>query len=230
MQLNKWADFTKRVEAPQNLAVNHESNNYKDLDLISQNLILSFSYACFVASQKKSNLKILDWGGGIGHYGYIAKSILPEINVEYFCYDLDAFGKAAQEVMPDMHFSADPSSFLNETLDLVIASSSLWYDQYWEATLEKFLTNNTNYIYITRMVFVEKCESFVAIQRPYSMGYKTEYLCWILNKNYFISVLEKLGFSLQREFYFGPATDIYRAPEQGKIWGFLFKRVSLVSV
>ena len=226
LQLNKWEDFRRRIMSPMSLAVNHESNDYTKLDLISHNLLVSFNYVCLLASQQKNSLKILDWGGGIGHYGQIARSSLPEIAVEYWCYDLEAFNKGALKAITDIHFSSDPMFFANEKFDLVNVSSSLWYDRNWKKTIKELFANISDYLYITRMVFVEKSKSYVAIQRPYSMGYKTEYLCWIFNKQEFISYVETMGFSLQREFYLGPSAEIYKAPEQGQYWGFLFKNIT----
>ena len=87
------------------------SSDYNKLDLISHNLLVSFNYVCLLSSQKKNSLKILDWGGGIGHYGQIAKSSLPEIAVDYWCYDLEAFNKVAlkeifttQQINSAVHF------------------------------------------------------------------------------------------------------------------------------
>lgn len=56
------------------------------------------------------------------------------------------------------------------------------------------------------------------------MGYKTEYLCLIFNKRELIDYVISLGYTFEREFYFGPAAHIYKAPEQGNYLGFLFKK------
>jgi putative methyltransferase (TIGR04325 family) len=226
LQLNKWDDFKKRILPPMNLAVNHESNDYTEQDLISHNLLVSFNYVSLLASNQKNFLKVLDWGGGIGHYGQIAKSSLPEITIDYWCYDLEAFNKAALKANPDIHFSSDPMFFNKENFDLVNVSSSLWYDQNWKKTIKDLIANIAQYLYITRMIFIENSNTYVAIQRPYSMGYKTEYLCWIFNKQEFVSYIETMGFSLEREFYLGPSAEIFKAPEQGQYLGFLFKKVT----
>jgi hypothetical protein len=73
------------------------------------------------------------------------------------------------------------------------------------------------------MIFVEQIPSFVAIQRPHGI-YNTEYLCWILNKAEFISYVEAKGFKLVRELLIDKSPFIFRAPEQGNIIGFLFRK------
>jgi putative methyltransferase (TIGR04325 family) len=224
LQLSKWSNFHQRVKSPGNFAVNHEAIDYDVPDLISHNLIMSFSYVCLLAAGRKNNLSLLDWGGGIGHYGLIAKEALPGISIDYWCYDLEVFGIGALEALPDAQFVSDITFVEDLKFDLVNISSSIWYDPEWKQTLLSLRPSVGKYIYITRMIFVENESTYVAIQKPYSMGYKTEYLCLIFNKRELIDYVISLGYTFEREFYFGPAAHIYKAPEQGNYLGFLFKK------
>ncbi len=224
LQLSKWSRFSKRISAPANFAVNHEASNYNICDLVSHNLIISFSYVCLLAARKNKKLKLLDWGGGIGHYGLIAKEALPAISVDYWCYDLEVFGVGALEALPEAQFVSDITFIEGLKFDLVNISSSIWYDPEWKQTLFSLSASVGEYLYITRMIFVEKVPTFVAIQKPYSMGYKTEYLCFIFNKQELVDYVISLGYTFEREFYFGPSAYIHKAPEQGSYLGFLFKK------
>jgi putative methyltransferase (TIGR04325 family) len=226
LQYDKWAAFCRSIDAPNHFGVNHEAESHNEPDLNSHNLVISFNYVCCLAVNEQNTLKMLDWGGGIGHYGYIAQSALKDTNVDYWCYDLEAFRATALKVMPGVHFGTDIRYFQGQQFDLVNVGSSIWYDPQWKDTLQQLTQCTHTYIYLSRMVFVDHASSYVAIQRPYSMGYKTEYLCWIFNRSEFIAYLEFVGFTLEREFYLGPAAFIYNAPEQGRYLGFLFKRIN----
>ena len=74
------------------------------------------------------------------------------------------------------------------------------------------------------MMFIDRADSFVALQRPWKYGYKTEYQVWILNQQHFVEYIEKLGMNLVREFLFGQGPHIEGAPEQGFFKGFLFRK------
>jgi hypothetical protein len=80
------------------------------------------------------------------------------------------------------------------------------------------------YLYVTRMIFVERAESYVAIQRPWALGYKTEYRCWIFNREEFVHHLSSRSMELLREFLISDGPRIHRAPEQGDYKGFLFRK------
>src|SRR2546423_1059182 len=77
--------------------------------------------------------------------------------------------------------------------DLVIASSSLWYEPDWRSVAGD-LARCGDYVYLTRMAFVSKPPSFTAIQRPVrGASYVTEYICWIFNREEFLSYLASCG-------------------------------------
>jgi putative methyltransferase (TIGR04325 family) len=225
LQCEKWDAFCKGIEGSSMLGINHEASDYDGVNLVAHNTLMCFSYAC-ASAVKDNKLRLLDWGGGIGHYGKVAESILPDINIEYTCYDFSVFCDAAQEIYPQAKFYSDTDVIFKNEYDLVNVSSSLWYDINWKDTLSALLSISSNYIYLTRMVFVDKSDSFVAIQRPYSSGYKTEYLCWIFNKNELVNFVHANGFKLIKEVFISEGPLIYKAREQGKMLGFLFKRIN----
>jgi hypothetical protein len=127
---------------------------------------------------------------------------------------------------PSYNFFSDENQHQNHIFDLVMASSSIWYEKSWRNGVDKLCKIETDFLYITRMIFIEEHSSYVAVQRPKLMGYDTEYLFWVINKKEFINYIAEKNFELIREFEFGSVPSIFKGPEQGTMKGFLFKRVS----
>jgi len=167
-------------------------------------------------------LSMFDWGGGIGHYYVLAKSLLPDVEIDYHCKDLPLLAQHGSRLFPDQHFYSD-DAWLNRRYDFVMASSSLQYAQDWQQVFSKLSSVAAKYLLVTRLPTVVGVPSFVFLQRPYAFGYGTEYLGWCLNRDNFLAEANKLGLVLVREFVIGPRPRIYRAPEQAFSRGFLFK-------
>ena len=163
-----------------------------------------------------------DWKGSPAH----EKATVPDADVDYCCHDLPVFCEAGRELLPDVQFVENRDECLADRYDLVLASSSLWYEQDWRALLARLACAANPYLFVTRMVFLEDAPSYVAIQRPWNLGYSTEYLCWILNRREFVNHATAQGLTLMREFLIGDAPRVHRAPQQGTLMGFFFCRTS----
>lgn len=227
LQREKWDSYANRIGSYNALGVNHESPHISnENDPFFHNLLVSFAYVLALSAIQKKVTRVLDWGGGIGHYGLLAEELIKTTNVDvdYYCYDFEVFNHHGKALNPAYHYFSDENSHQDVDFDLVVASSSLWYEKNWKAGVDKICKYNSDYVYITRMIFILAKPSFVAIQRPKTMGYETEYLFWILNKSEFLKYMESKNLSLVREFEFGPVTPIFKAPEQGTMMGFLFKK------
>jgi putative methyltransferase (TIGR04325 family) len=146
------------------------------------------------------------------------------VDIEYYCHDVPLLCQAGSELLPGAHFLGRRSECFSRRYDFVLASSSAWYEEDWRMLLNHLSAVADPYLYITRMIFVERAASYVAIQRPSSFGYQTEYLCWILNRHEFLAHVLSSGMELVREFLICDAQHIHRAPEQGDYRGFLFRR------
>lgn len=224
LQFQKWPEYSKRIFSTGGFGINHESEMALGNAPFFHNLLVSFAYVITLSANKKKNVNFLDWGGGIGHYGLLANEILKplDLHLNYYCYDFEVFGKVGQKLNLGYNFFSNTDQYLNVEFDLIMASSSIWYEKNWKDGVDHLCKYQTQYLYITRMIFIAKEQSYVAIQRPKSMGYKTEYLFWIINKYDFIDYLLSKGFKLLREFEFGETLPIFKAPEQGTFSGFLF--------
>ena len=223
LQKEHWPAYAEMLKGTGPIVVNHEglSKNISN-DLATHNTLISFAYVLALSARYADRVSILDWGGGIGHYYLLSKAVLPGAEIDYHCKDVSLLCRAGEEVLPQVHFLETSEECFARRYDLVLASSSLWYEADWRSVLDKLIAAADPYLYVSRMIFVETADSYVAIQRPWAMGYRTEYMCWILNEEDFIEHVVNQDMVLIREFLLGEAPHIHRAREQGKLKGFLF--------
>ena len=84
----KWPRFLEMISGPGPLGLAHESELSSREELVSHNIVMSFGYVLSVAAGPGRRLKMLDWGGGVGHYFHLARRLLPEMEIEYHCRDV----------------------------------------------------------------------------------------------------------------------------------------------
>jgi putative methyltransferase (TIGR04325 family) len=220
--LARWANFVRSTEGNGLLGVEEiETASDNDL-LIPHNVMMSYSYVLALATQRKTTISILDWGGGIGHYYLVSKAAIPDIVIDYYCKDVPVLCDQGRKLHPEAHFYEDESC-LNRQYDLILASASLQYSRNWQDTLTKLATASRQYLYITRFPVVKRSPSFVVLQRPYRYGYDTEYLGWHVNRDEFLQCAAEAHLTLIRRFFVHRAPLIADAPEQAEYAGFLFK-------
>ncbi len=224
MQQETWQAYADRLKGNGPLGINHEDRNQDSGKLTDHNTLISYAYALALAARQKQSLSLLDWGGGIGHYYLLSKAVLPGVDIDYYCHDLPLLCEAGATTLPNGHFIQNPDDCFARKYDFVLASSSLWYEQEWRSVVDRLAGAADPYLYVTRMVFVQRAASYVAIQRPWALGYETEYRCWILNRDEFVSHLASQSMELVREFLINDGPRIHRAPEQGDYRGFLFRK------
>lgn len=223
VQQARWGTFQQAISGSGPLCVNHEHPSVVLTDdLWSHNQLATFAYVAALAAQG-GRLALLDWGGGSGHYGALARALLPEVRVNYTCQDVPALARLGAQRDPEGTYLYEPDACFARKYDLVMAGSSLWYLRDWHETAAKLAACTERYLYLTRMLFVDRSADFVVRQRPRASGYATEYLCWVYNRQGFIRSVEALRMELVREFFLGRGPYLHRAPEQAAYRGFLFR-------
>jgi len=220
--LKQWEPFVEMAQSVGPLSGIHESVLAK-VSIEGHNSIMIFAYSLALAAHRRTNLSMLDWGGGIGHYYLIAKALMPMIDIEYHCKDTPMLSSYGQELFQEACFYFDDSC-LNRQYDFVLASGSLQYSQNWSATFSRLADATDGYLLVTRLPIVKTVPSYVFIQRPYLHMYNTEYLAWCLNREEFISCVQETGLQLVREFLVGDNHPVHNAPEKCEYYGFLFKK------
>jgi putative methyltransferase (TIGR04325 family) len=225
-QEKHWPILVRNLQGPGPLGVAHFPWHTTREDRADHNVMMSYGYVLALAARKKDTLSILDWGGGTGHYYLYSKSLLPEIGIDYHCYDVANLCGIARQLLPTIRVSDDESEFLGQTYDLVVTSSSLHYFEDWRGEVRKLAGATREFLYVSRLQTVMRVPSFVAMHKAMQMGYG-EFLCWWINRQELIACVEECGLDLVREFVYYDKSIIRGAPEKGDCRGFLFCRKSI---
>lgn len=225
-QVAKWKGFTESIARPSALGVAHEAKAGAPVNVSSHNIIMTFAYVLgrAIVARGDQPVRVLDWGGGIGHYALLARELYPEADIRYTIRELPPLAEAGRRLAVDAQFEADEGKALKGAYDLFYASSSLQYVRDIYGLLRKVAANGSRWIMICRMPFVDIADDFVVVQRPQRYGYDTEYTGWFLNRNRFVSFMRDNGYELDREFLNDERPVVANAPEQCSYRGFLFER------
>ncbi len=226
-QLDKWSQFVTLTEGNGPLGIAHESSLLNNQNSEAHTTIMSFAYVAALAAHKTDSLSILDWGGGLGHYGVLVRALLPGVTVDYHCKDLPLLCLAGRNCQSGFTFHESEDSCFSRDYDLVIASSSMHYSKDWRAVFTSLSAATSGYLYITRIPMVVKKPSFVVLQRPYMHGYETEYSGWFINQSDFLNHSISLKLELVREFLVPESPDVENAPERCNYKGFLFRHTPI---
>lgn len=222
---DKWPQFLAAVEGPWPLGVGHEVPIGEPLgrhDAVAQSAILAYAYALARAAGGSEQLSVLDWGGALGHYQVLGRRLLPAVFLDYHCRELPAVCAAGRTVLPDATFH-DSDDCLERRYDLVVASSSLQYEEDWQALLRRLAHASRGWMFLTRVPLAQHGGSFVVLQRANAYGYATEYLGWVLDRDELLDAALDAGLELEREFVLAPGWLIPGAPDEVSHAGFLFR-------
>jgi putative methyltransferase (TIGR04325 family) len=224
-QLRRWPDFVAAVTGSGTLGVSHLAVRTRPNNIIDHNILLTFAYAVARAAAGRGSLSVLDWGGGLGYYAVIARSLFPEIRFDYTVEELPDVCAAGRKLLPEVRFTQDRKS-LDRTYDLVFVSSALQYVRDWQALLGQFADIATRWAFVTRLPVTDNDESYVVTQRPHWAGYHTEYMSWVFSRQKMLAEAASKRLTLEREFvvHDWPACVVRGAP--GRIYelGFLFSK------
>ncbi len=143
-----WPSFIHNVEKNRPFGLWPESNSTEFFDLVYHNTLLIFAYCITVSSQKKTSVRMLDWEVGLGIMASFAKSLLPNIAIDYHCKDVPVLANYGQILFPEAKFFCDESYIFNQ-FDFILASASLHYVEDWKRILDTFVECSNGYILLT---------------------------------------------------------------------------------
>ncbi|MDJ1172664.1 methyltransferase, TIGR04325 family [Roseofilum capinflatum] len=216
VRIDQWKGLVEQLK--KNALLSH--------DYSQQNNYILWSYVLSLTAQKKEEISILDWGGGLGEYYLIAKALLPNVKINYSCAEVPVLCEAGRSLHTDVTFYEEDRDCFAHEYDLVFCSSALQYAQDWQTLIENMVKSTRLYLYITRLPIVQNHSSFVVLQRAYSYGYNTEYLSWFLNLHELVNYVENLNMKKVRDFLIAERFPVPGAPEVGEGRGLLFARNS----
>jgi putative methyltransferase (TIGR04325 family) len=195
-----------------------------DTDLaFAHNVVMTFGYVLARTAQHRKRISVLDWGGGVGQYFPLARTLLPSVEIEYHCKDVPALTAVGRDLLPEVTFH-DDDSCLDRRYDLVLVSSSLQYIEQWQNALRRLAGATETYLLLTRTPTVANNQSFVVVQRGQPYGFGTDVLEWFLNRDELLECATGADLRLVREFVMPDATPARGIPEQARYRGFLFEQ------
>ena len=101
-----------------------------------QNTTLVFAYVLLLSSHGRERVSVLDWGGGLGYYFYVARALLPDtVELDYHCKDMPVICEYGRQALPEITFWDNDGDCFARQYDFVFASSSLQYSEQWQMTL-----------------------------------------------------------------------------------------------
>jgi putative methyltransferase (TIGR04325 family) len=222
-QRRRWPDFVAAVESTGPLGIGHEAVQIESDDILNQNILLAFAHVLGRAAAGRDRLSVLDWGGGLGYYAVVARSVLPEIAFDYTVEDLPGVCQAARELLPEVRFTSGEAEALSHRYDLVFASSSLQYSRDWRVLLRRLAAAADRWVFITRLPLFEGDAPRAVVQRPHWAGYQTEYISWVFSRPDFLDAAASCGLALEREFLVRDAQASIKGIPRSYERGFLFR-------
>jgi len=223
-QRRHWPTLVRNLQGPGPLGVSHFLRSETREDRADHNAMMSYGYVLARAAHKKDRLSILDWGGSLGHYCLYSEALLPDVAIDYHCFEVSRLSEIGRELLPEAHFYDDRDRALGRSYDLVLSSSSLHYFEDWRGVARALAAVTADYLYIARLQTVVEGAGFVVVQRPYASGYHTEYPSWFISRSDLLACMQEAGLELVREFVYAEDFFVRGAPAKTDCRGFLFRR------
>jgi putative methyltransferase (TIGR04325 family) len=215
-----WKAYLERLAGTAPLGFKHTGTDPSDVfDVGWQNLHLAFGYALGLAAQRRSEISILDWGGGLGQYYWLSRALYPELKLKYACKEMPAFVEAGRELSPQVEWTSNDQC-LSEAHDLILMSGSLQYERDWKSLLARISSSQSRYFYLTRLPVALRGESYASVQT----GMGSQMMLWTLSREDLLATLRGLGWTLVREIVLEEKPEITDAPEPCVVRGFLLGR------
>jgi putative methyltransferase (TIGR04325 family) len=114
----------------------------------AHNIVMTFGYVLARTAHHRQRISVLDWGGGVGQYFPLARTLLPDVEIEYHCKDVPTLTAVGRDLLPDITFH-DDDSCLERSYDLVLASSSIQYIEPWRDALRKLAESTERFLLLT---------------------------------------------------------------------------------
>jgi putative methyltransferase (TIGR04325 family) len=178
-----------------------------------------FGYVLALVARNRQQVSVLDYGGNLGDYYWLATALVPDVELDYHCKELRLVAETGRQITPAVTWHTDDHCF-DQSYDLVMFSSSLHCLQDWQEILRRASRSTRCYLLLSDVPTVRRVPGFVVTQRSGSMTH----LQHQMNRSEVVDFVERAGLRLVREFEMGPHPRVANTPEQSTCIGWLFQR------
>ena len=178
-----------------------------------------FGYVLALAARHRPRISVLDYGGNLGDYYWLARALVPDVQLDYHCKELEKVAEVGRQISPGVTWHSTDAC-LDARYDLVMFSSSLQCLPDWQDILQRAGQSARSYLLLSDVATVRNVPAYVATHRTRGQTC----LQMQLNRADIIHAAERAGLRLVREFPMGAHPPIVNAPEQPTCQGWLFMR------
>ncbi len=178
-----------------------------------------FGYVLALAARDRQKVSVLDYGGNLGDYYWLARALVPWIDLDYHCKELPRVAEAGRQVTPEVTWHTGDGC-LDRAYDVIMFSSSLHCLQEWHAILRRATQSAQSFLLLSDIPAVQRVPTFVVTQRSGGMTHLQQQM----NRAEVLGTVAAAGLTLVREFDMGPHPRVAGAPEQSRCTGWLFRR------
>lgn len=194
-------------------------------DLTAHNMLFTFLFVLARAAHRRDRLSVLDWGGALGHYGLVARRLLPEVTFDYVVKEMETNCRLGAELNPGVEFVSSDDACFARSYDVVVANGSMHYVEDWKLIATRLAAAARGWLLINCQPIVRRVASYVVVQRLRSQGYQGDFYSHVLNRDELVEHFKGCGFALEREVMSWGVVPYKGAPEDTTGAGFLFKRL-----
>ena len=97
----------------------------------AHNTVMSYGYVLALTARGRSELAVLDWGGGAGQYYLLSKALLPGVTFDYQIRENEQVCEIGRELCPDATFHTADETIEGE-FDLAYSASALQFIEDWK--------------------------------------------------------------------------------------------------
>ena len=177
-----------------------------------------FGYVLALAARNRQKVSVLDYGGNLGDYYWLARALVSALDLDYHCKELPRVAETGRHVTPAVTWHIDDEC-LERPYDVVMFSSSLHCLQDWKVILRRAAQSSRSYLLLSDVPAVRHAPTFVVTQRSGSLTHLQQQM----NRLEILDTVEAAGLRLLREFDMGPHPQVAGAPEQSRCAGWLFQ-------
>lgn len=216
----KLDTFRAAIAAPSCIGVPTEALSPCAPSPYDQNVALGYAYAVARATRGRTRTSILDWGGGFGFMGLVARELFPAVEIDFHVKEVPETARAGREHVTDVTFWEDETCF-DRSYDLASACGSLQYSPDWRGVLTR-LGAAAPFLFLTRTPVAATPQSYVVRQHAYDTSYES----WVFSRDELLSAAAATGLVLEREFLEGWSAEVPGAPAPDEARGYLFSRAA----